>query len=85
MTAIVTACANITEVRADHVWTDSHGVTHGSLALGLPWIAFDDPEQVRDIARKLLSLACAMEAQATTYAAALLPEAPDPPPICRTE
>jgi hypothetical protein len=85
MTATVTACASITEVRADHVWTDNAGVTHGSLALGLPWIAFDDPEQVRDIARKLLGLACAMEAQATAYAIALHPETPDPSPNRRTE
>ncbi|HEY2640249.1 MAG TPA: hypothetical protein VGI66_10260 [Streptosporangiaceae bacterium] len=69
MSAHVNITADITEIRADHVWTDSAGVTHGSLDLGLPWISFDDPQQVREIAQKLIALAAAMDAQAAWHAA----------------
>jgi len=69
MTASIITESNITEIRANHVWTDSAGVTRGSLSLGASWIAFDDPDQVRDIGQKLLRLASAMEDHAATHAA----------------
>jgi hypothetical protein len=82
MTASIIVDSNITEIRANHVWTDSAGVTRGSLSLGASWIAFDDPDQVRDIGHKLLRLAAAMEDHAATYAALATA---DPPPLNRTE
>lgn len=82
MTASIIVDSNITEVRANHVWTDSAGVTRGSLSLGASWIAFDDPDQVRDIAQKLIRLATAMEDHAATDAALTTPASP---PLNRTE
>ena len=82
MTASIITESNITEIRANHVWTDSAGVTRGSLSLGASWIAFDDPDQVRDIGQKLLRLASAMEDHAATHAALATPA---PPPPSRTE
>lgn len=52
-----------TTCRADHVWTDDHGVTHGSLNLGASWIGFHDPAQAREVAALLCQMAEAMEAQ----------------------
>jgi hypothetical protein len=82
MTASINVDSTITSIRANHVWTDSAGVTRGSLSLGASWIAFDDPDQVRDIGQKLLLLASAMEDHAATHAVLATP---DRTPLNRTE
>ena len=63
MTAYINVAPAITEIRADHVWTDGRGVTNGVLNLGPSWITFDDPRQVREIAAALNGLADAMDAK----------------------
>jgi hypothetical protein len=59
----VNITSHATEIRADHVWTDDHGVTHGSLDLGASYLVFHDPAQAREAAAQLGQMAEAMAAQ----------------------
>lgn len=61
--ATVNITAHATEIQARHVWTDDHGVTHGSLDLGPSWVVFHDSAQPREVAALLCQMADAMDAQ----------------------
>jgi hypothetical protein len=61
--ATVNITSHVTEIDGRHVWTDDHGVTHGSLHLGPSWIVFHDPAQAREVAALLGQMAEAMAAQ----------------------
>ena len=57
-------------IKGGLVWTDDEGETHGALEFdGYCDIVFHDPEQPREVAAVLLSLANAMDAEAARAAA----------------
>jgi hypothetical protein len=57
-------------IKTGSVWTDEEGETHGALKFDVCCdIVFHDPEQPREAAAELLSLANAMEAEAARAAA----------------
>jgi hypothetical protein len=68
--ATINITSHATEIDGRHVWTDDHGVTHGSLHLGPSWIVFHDPAQAREVAAALGQMAEAMAAQIARVALA---------------
>jgi hypothetical protein len=58
-----TALVRDDEIRANHVWTDAQGVTHGALSLGFSSVVFEDPAIVRRVAAELSAMAGVMDAK----------------------